>query len=170
MPNTPIKFSYEVEKDNLYAGEYPRALDEWESKEKIKQLLDFGITAFVDLTEEGETAPYTKFLPDACTYSRHSIVDVQTPETMNQLHEIILEIDRLIHLGWKVYVHCLGGIDRTGVIVACWFVYQGLSPEDAFQEFVQRWQTNPKSQKVQPLIDRRWDYLDQYADWLKKRL
>jgi ADP-ribosylglycohydrolase len=57
----PIENSYEVTK-NIYAGEYPRNKDDESSYAKIRQFESFGITHFIDLTEEGELQPYEPLL------------------------------------------------------------------------------------------------------------
>jgi hypothetical protein len=61
--NIPINLSYIVEQDKLYAGEYPRYYEESESQNKVNQFILFGITDFIDLTEEEELFPYIHFLP-----------------------------------------------------------------------------------------------------------
>src|SRR5688572_20285195 len=50
--------SYWVRPGLLLAGEYPGAFDEAWARRKIRRMLEAGIRVFVDLTEEGELAPY----------------------------------------------------------------------------------------------------------------
>jgi protein-tyrosine phosphatase len=176
MEKRPIKFSYEVVEDKFYAGEYPRDKDDVASLTKIGQFVDFGITDFIDLTEDGELAPYAQFLPEGIGHYRFPLPDVTAPKTFEQLHNILTTIDRLLNSGRKVYVHCFGGIDRTGVIVACWFAYCGLSAEQAFTEYKKRWATNPKAERPEfklhrrdPLIFHRKEYIREYGDWLKNK-
>ena len=168
MRPVPIEHSYEVIADRLYAGEYPRSKDNQTSPAKVRQFLDFGITDFIDLTEEHELKPYTAWLPDGIGHRRFPIIDLTPPKTMEQLHDIHRTIDRLILSDKKVYVHCWGGINRTGFIVGCWFVYKGATVAEAMSEFERLWATNPKSGWEVPLICGRKDYVTKYADWLKK--
>lgn len=166
MNQVPIEFSYEVIRDRFYAGEYPRDKNDRSAKAKVQKFLDFGITDFIDLTEDGEKATYTFLLPKGIGHYRFPILDRSVPEMMEQLQEILDTIDRLIVSDRKVYVHCWGGIDRTGLIVGCWFVYKGMSVEDALAEFERLWATNPKSAWTTPMIRYRKDFVVRYADWL----
>ena len=43
-------------------------------------------------------------------------------------------IESAIDAGAPVYVHCWGGIGRTGTVVCCWLVERGLSGEQALVE------------------------------------
>jgi protein-tyrosine phosphatase len=168
MQNVPIQFSYEVAEGKFYAGEYPHHRDDGGSPGKIEQVVNFGINDFIDLTEEGELEPYTQFLPEGIGHYRFPIKDHHVPKTMEQLQDILTTIDRLLKSGRKVYVHCWGGIDRTGVIVACWFVFRGLTAKRAFAEYERRWATNPMAHMLDwtPLIFKSKDYIKQYRDWL----
>lgn len=51
----PITQSFCVIPDKVYAGEY--AGDLHNPEQKIRRLEEFGITHFIDLTEEGELNP-----------------------------------------------------------------------------------------------------------------
>jgi protein-tyrosine phosphatase len=168
MRPVPIAHSYEVIADRFYAGEYPRDRSDKTSSAKVQKFLDFGITDFIDLTEEGELKPYTSLLPSSVAHCRFPIIDLTPPKTMEQLHDIHTTIDRLISSGKKVYVHCWGGINRTGFIVGCWLIFKGASVAEAMTEFERLWATNPKSGWETPLIRGRKDYVSKYADWLKK--
>ena len=73
----PIKHSYCVLPGKIYAGEY--AGDKVAPLAKVRQFIAFGITHFVDLTEEGELSPYAHYLPKECSYRRFPIKDVSVP-------------------------------------------------------------------------------------------
>ena len=51
MENKPIINSY-CAAERLYAGEYPGDRGQEKAKDKLEAFLDFGITHFIDLTEE----------------------------------------------------------------------------------------------------------------------
>ena len=47
--------------------------------------------------------------------------------------------------GWTVYVHCMGGIGRTGTIIGCWLARHGHPGSDALARLGEVWQECPKS-------------------------
>jgi protein tyrosine/serine phosphatase len=44
-----------------------------------------------------------------------------------------------------VYVHCVGGIGRTGTVVGCWLIRHGMQPEQAFRHLAQLYKTSGQS-------------------------
>lgn len=79
FPCKPTRNSYWV-MDRVYAGEYPRDLDETKSVERIKQFERFGITHFVDLTEEGELRTYSQMLNPRMQHIRFPIKETRQRE------------------------------------------------------------------------------------------
>jgi protein-tyrosine phosphatase len=61
-------------------------------------------------------------------------MDIPTPETMEQ---ILDEIDSVIESGKPVYVHCLGGIGRTGTVVGCYLLRHGSATRGNVLEKIQ---------------------------------
>jgi len=55
-------------------------------------------------------------------------VSVTTPEHDEQ---IVADIEQDVAAGGKVFVHCWGGMGRTGTVVGCWHVSHGAKPADA---------------------------------------
>lgn len=116
----PIENSYEVTK-NIYAGEYPRNKDDESSYAKLKHFKSFGITHFVDLTEVGELQPYESLLYKGAKYFRFPIKDESIPQSTEDVRGLIAKITKVIKDSpkAKVYIHCWGGVGRTGLIVGC---------------------------------------------------
>lgn len=116
----PIENSYEVTK-NIYAGEYPRNKDDESSYAKLKHFESFGITHFVDLTEVGELQPYESLLYKGAKYFRFPIKDESIPQSTEDVRSLIAKITKVIKDSpkAKVYIHCWGGVGRTGLIVGC---------------------------------------------------
>ena len=139
-PNT-----YWVVAGRFLAGEYPGAHDPAEAREKIAAFLKAGITTFIDLTEAHELASYEPLLtgPEV-EHHRFPIQDGGVPTDPRHMWHILAAIDRALAAGRNVYVHCWGGIGRTGTVVACWLQGQGRSPEEALTELDRFWQTVAK--------------------------
>ena len=139
-PNT-----YWVIEGRFLAGEYPGARDLAEAREKIAAFLKAGITSFIDLTEPHELAPYEPLLSDTgAKYYRFPIRDIGVPRDVRQMIAILNAIDAALAAGCNVYVHCWGGIGRTGTVVACWLQRHGRSPDEALQELACFWRTVAK--------------------------
>ena len=140
----PIKNCYWVLRGKLLAGEYPRTKEELSSEQKLAALSKAGVNVFVDLTEAGELAPYADSLPNA-THYRFPIRDVSVPSSVELTTEVLNTIDDHIERGDLVYVHCWGGVGRTGVIVGCWLARRCGSGELALRRLAELWCACPKS-------------------------
>lgn len=116
--NLPHPQCYWVKPGQLLAGEYPRNLDHVDSSPKLQAILDAGVTLFMDLTEKGELDPYDQWL-DGIEHIRTPIRDMGTP-SVERMHQILDVIDKTLAEDKMVYVHCWGGIGRTGTVVGCW--------------------------------------------------
>ena len=141
------------------AGEYPGDENAVKTRKKIKQFLAAGIRHFIDLTElheknrsHLELVPYEAILAEEAlnsnikvTYQRFPIQDNNVPRDSEHLAEILLAIDRRIRDGGAVYLHCWGGIGRTGLVVASWLQEHGRTSDDALAELSAKWSTVEKS-------------------------
>ncbi len=58
------------------------------------------------------------------------ILDMGVPDT-EEMREIIEVIRDSIDAGPAVYIHCWGGIGRTGTVVGCWLRETGLGGEES---------------------------------------
>jgi protein-tyrosine phosphatase len=134
----PIPNSYRLLEGRLIAGEYPGDRSDEAARAKLGALLDAGVTCFVDLTEPHELDPYHPILAEeaavrgvAARHVRLSIIDVSVPDEPELMEAILDTIDAELVSGGKVYVHCWGGIGRTGTAVGCHLVRSGMSGDDA---------------------------------------
>lgn len=126
------------------AGEYPRTPDEASSKARLAALLDAGVRRFLDLTEERDgLEPYAPMLAGIATgrgirvdYQRHPIRDagIPSPDGMRA----ILQALRTPAAG-VTYIHCWGGIGRTGTVAGCLLVEAGFSAEEALGQIARKW-------------------------------
>ncbi len=165
MPSElPFKFSYKVT-DVFYAGEYPFEKRTEDGIPKLKRLVDFGIVTIIDLTQE-PLIQYAGYLPTTCARLHFPTVDNTCPE-FSALKEIHALIDESEKVGTKIYVHCKGGYDRTGAVVATYFVHAGLSPSAARQKFHEVFIPPMRGRYLhQPFIENNWNVLERYRQWL----
>jgi atypical dual specificity phosphatase len=61
----------------------------------------------------------------------HLLVRDFTAPTLAQLERGIAAIEQAIANGRKVAVQCGAGLGRTGTLLACYLVNQGLGPDEA---------------------------------------
>lgn len=140
----PISNSYWVVPGRMAAGEYPGHVA-WDiASQKVKALLQAGIDCFVDLTEAGVNTPYADVLRHEATLAnvnaihvRHPIVDGSVPRSPGQMVAVLDAIDDALGQGKTVYVHCLGGLGRTGTVIGCWLVRHGRTGDAALAQIAQ---------------------------------
>ena len=156
----------------VYAGEYPGAKEENASKLKVAQLYRFGVRYFVDLTEEGELCPYESLLPSDATHYRFPIKDVSVPTDVEAVHRLLHKIDEWEKTGGYVYIHCWGGVGRTGTIAACYLLHKMALPDaaQALKMMQARFATMPKSKhKVSPETQAQVAFVHQFAERCRLR-
>ncbi len=138
---------YWVKEKQFLAGEYPRNIDDASSQAKMDSLIKLGITAFIDLTHGDDgMKPYTDLFDGrTLLYQRFPICDLSVPASRGLTREILDTIDGHIHTGRAVYVHCWGGVGRTGVVVGCWLSRHGFPGKSALARLNELWRGNPKS-------------------------
>lgn len=165
----PYADSYWVAPGQLMAGEYPGGYDELVTRKRIISLLRCGVTAFVDLTKPGDSSqPYEGILAEEAglygvmvDYDNYPIVDFGTPPAA-QMRAILKTINQHINMGKVVYVHCLAGIGRTGMVVGCYLVEQGLSGQGALTRIQDLRQNTPSWWHRSPENDEQVNFI---LDW-----
>ena len=145
--NKPIEHCYWVVHGKFLAGEYPGAIDEAAAREKVTKLTDAGVAAFIDLTEERELAPYAAWTGQA-EHLRFGIQDVSVPSSRERTAATLDAIDERMDAGKLVYVHCWGGVGRTGLIIGCWLARHCGSGSEALERVAELWKTCPKSKRI----------------------
>jgi len=150
-PPRPLSESYWVLPGKFLAGEYPGVQNKSRTRYRIGALLQAGLDTFIDLTHPGELEPYEHILLDEAkiygiqtVYYRFPTGDYGLPTT-EQMRLTLGTIDNAIREGRKIYLHCWGGIGRTGTTVGCYLVHQGMSGKQALRQLDKWWQAVPKS-------------------------
>jgi atypical dual specificity phosphatase len=129
------------------------------SIEELLWLREQGIEMLISLTEE---PPRRTWINEAGLFLIHIPVEDLTAPTQEQLDQSISAIRKAHERGWGVGVHCGAGLGRTGTILACYLITQGLSAKNAIArvrrlrpdsiendeqeravvDFAERWQAN----------------------------
>ena len=144
----PIEYSYQVSK-NVFAGEHP-LFDIYKrtANGNIPTLLKFGITVFLDLTQSYEVSEYASFLPSDVRRISFPIRNCDVPSSVESVIGLFRRLEQLMHEQpqAKLYIHCHGGVGRTGTIVARYYIYfEHLSFEEALDKMRQQYTQSPRS-------------------------
>lgn len=138
---------YWVVPGKLLAGEYPARVGQPEAARRLASLLSEGIDSFIDLTEPGELSPYLSLLREQAalrathvSYQRLPIIDFAVPE-VPQMQTILDSMDASLSGGHRVYLHCWGGLGRTGMAVGCYLVRHGQSAAEALHYIQDCWRS-----------------------------
>ena len=150
MRSRPIPNCYWLLDGAILAGEYPGAAHPSEAAAKLRQLHAAGVDTFIDLTEAGELEPYEPVLQtlaeekrDAPAYHRLPVRDLGIPSP-EHMHRVLDLIEAEQAKGRTVYVHCWGGVGRTGTVVGCYLVRRGLTGQQALDRIAELWQCMEK--------------------------
>jgi hypothetical protein len=135
----PFEDLYTVIPERLLAGEYPGSFNSDRAHQKVRWLLQAGVDFFVDLTEEGELKPYEAIVHKEAgvnglpaQHHRLPIRDLDIPSP-GEMTCILDTIDDALESDHTVYVHCWGGIGRTGTVIGCYLARHGLDGESALE-------------------------------------
>jgi len=141
----PLPNSYWVLPGQLLAGEYPADPLPAVTAERLARLKQAGITCFIDLTDAREAPDYRAALPPGTRHLRIPIPDHGVPAERAHMSEILRCIREALADGAGVYVHCRAGIGRTGTVIGCLLVEQGLSGAEALSELNRLWQQSARA-------------------------
>ena len=173
MSNRPIAASYWVEENRFLAGEYPGSFDLETARRHMDAFLEVGINTFIDLTQSHELVSYEAVLKEQAQvygggafYHRFAIRDHSVP-LREMMIAILNTIDDALNSGRNVYVHCWGGVGRTGITVGCYLVRHGATNEQALVKVNKLYRTRsdtfyyPTSPETQEQIEfvRTWNEL-----------
>jgi predicted protein tyrosine phosphatase len=173
MSDKPIPESYWVVPGSFLAGAYPfSTLNEAVVRQRCTAFLQAGFNTFFDLTRVGELPAYLPSLQEeafrhdiSIDYQRIHFQDKGLPEH-HQMAVLLDAIDAALAAGRKVYLHCWGGIGRTGMAVGCWLVRHGLTGGQALIRLNELYRTagqshfSPQSPETDAQVKFILDWLD----------
>lgn len=172
MTKIPIIESYWVEEDRFLAGEYPGSYAPHEMQRRMDAFLESGIRTFIDLTQPHELLSYEPTLKEQAqiygymtAYHRFAIRDHGVPSI--QTMSLILDtIDTAIQNDSPVYVHCWGGVGRTGTVVGCYLVRHGMSAKKALERVDALYKTRPHDYFLvrSPETDEQFDFVKNWHE------
>jgi protein-tyrosine phosphatase len=169
--NGPIPDSYWLIDGTLLAGEYAGTSDVAKTRAKLQKFLDAGIRTFVDLTEQDEwLTKYDDVLRELSAeqgletkHIRHGIRDLGIPRDKALMTTILTTIHEEIAAGRPVYVHCWGGVGRTGTVIGCWLVEQGLTGAGAIEKIAELRKRTPDGHRRSPETDEQCRYICEWT-------
>lgn len=126
--------------EKFLAGPHPLRIPGKLPHESLPILFDAGVDTFIDLTDPYELmgSSYLELIlkmpePDHIRYFNYPIREsgIFSKEGMRDILDLINELlDEKRHL----YLHCYGGLGRTGTVVCCFLIEQGLTAIQALDE------------------------------------
>ena len=168
VPFVPFPDSYWVLPGKLLAGEYPYANNDLDATRKLTRLLNSGIRAIADLTMPSDANSYFQELVQLSSemeikvaYRRFAIRDMSLPE-VETMKSILDWIDARLADDAPIYVHCLGGIGRTGTVVGCYLIRHGMTGQTALERIAFLRQGTPDWWYVSPET---WQQKDFILNW-----
>lgn len=151
----PFDQAYWVVPDLLMAGYFPGSALIQDPHPQLSALLECGIRHFINLMRTDETQWYSKPIKPyeaqtqalaqkmgiEVSFDRMPIKDMGVPNRID-MARILDGIDQKIENGKPVYIHCLGGVGRTGTVVGCYLARHGYASGQKVIQLIQQLRQN----------------------------
>ena len=149
---------YAIVEGKFYGGEYPGAETPAAAKAKLRGLIALGVRTFIDLTAPADKmAPYAELLEwltaEAGVPLRRisfPLPDMGVPDEAATMRAILSAIRDAMVQAPAVYIHCWGGIGRTGMVVGCWLREGGCDPDAAVQRVQLLYSSQMEKVRIHP--------------------
>lgn len=125
----PFEKSFWVIPSKLLMGEVPTDINSEKTHQKLNALAKCGIKTVINLMEKDEANNQGELFTDYFSFlnemnlntHRVPIRDISIP-SYNQMTEVLSIIDDSIKNNRPTYVHCWGGVGRTGTVLGCYLL------------------------------------------------
>ena len=141
----------------VLAGEYPGSEAGDRTAQKLALLVDAGVRTFVDLTTlDDRLAPYAGQLASIAEQRSLDLKRVEFPiPDLNVVDRpayeaIVAFIEAETAAGRAVFVHCWGGVGRTGTVVGCLLIRGGLTADNALDRINELRRGTHKARRPSP--------------------
>ncbi|MCS6796624.1 MAG: dual specificity protein phosphatase family protein [Raineya sp.] len=134
----PFERSYWVLPGRFLAGRIPSSQNIHKIEDNVKGLVRLKIDYVINLTEPTEQTfegkllnDYTPTLLALAQQAQHQVEVMRMPikdlsvPSVEFMKRILDTIDGIVQAGKSVYVHCWGGVGRTGTVVGCFLQRHG---------------------------------------------
>ena len=174
----PYERSYWIIPGKFLAGNIPVELDTVNTYNRIENLLDVGIRCFISLIQNNELTSYgipiinyNNTLQNISAKKKiqtslheFPIVDMGVP-SVKEMEHILYLIDDCINNDKPVYVHCWGGIGRTGTVVGCYLISKGMANKKNVLEMLKYLRrTEPYNDYIAPQSEQQ---INMVLEWKK---
>lgn len=138
-----VRMSCVKGRGRVWVGGLPGIHEAGTSEKELYALLAFGVQRIVCLVPADHLAgPYARpeYLPAAraifgSSFHLLEVGDFQVPSSDGPFEQMVDTVDRAVDAGEQVLVHCGAGCGRTGTLVCCLMVKQGMDPIQAVLEY-----------------------------------
>jgi hypothetical protein len=135
----------------LLAGEHPGSHLHHDCVRRVDALLDAGVRQVIDLTDLFEgPGPYISILRERAesralpvAHHRFTIPDFDVPKFAT-MRAALDAIYGALGAGEPAYLHCWGGVGRTGTVVGCLLREQGFTAAEALDLIERKWRVMEK--------------------------
>ncbi len=173
IPPGPTCRSFWVVEGRFAGGAYPGKKESGPllHLDAAQQLLDEGVNLFVNLTQDylggtdEDLRRYDDWVKEVAEVQRFPIPDVSAPSDPQLMIDILDCIDDGLANEILVYVHCWGGVGRTGIAVACWLIRHGYTEPEHTIPLLTKLRTGDKGAGMRPSPEAR-DQAEFVADWV----
>jgi protein-tyrosine phosphatase len=149
---------YPIQPGVLFGGEYPGDRKIKVARARLWSLVEMGVRTFIDLTSPADDlSRYEQMLyeleQEAGARLHHislPVPDMGVPDSTDAMRAILDAIRVSVAKRPAVYLHCWGGIGRTGTVAGCWLRECGIGPDEALQQVQKLYVAHMPKARIHP--------------------